>query len=384
VSGEPLVVAGGSVIGPAAVIDRGDVVVRDGQVVSVGATGEFELPPDAAVIDATGCWVSPGFIDVQLNGGHGIDLTTEPGRAEELGGFLPRYGVTSFVPTIITCDDEQRSAALTWWAQRDGSGAGAVALGLHLEGPMLSPARRGAHPSGLLRDPAPALIDGWTRASGVLLATLAPELPDALETIAALSARGVVVSIGHTDCTAEEFAAGRDAGATYVTHLFNAMRPFSHRDPGPIGAALADDAVVAGLICDGIHVDPVAVRMAWRALGPERLNLVTDAVAVLGAGPGEARLGAVKVTVDERGVRTADGVLAGSDLSLDRAVRNLVAFTGCSVPDAVTTVTATPARLLGLADRGRLERGARADVSVLDGELAVVATIVGGEVAWRS
>jgi N-acetylglucosamine-6-phosphate deacetylase len=192
------------------------------------------------------------------------------------------------------------------------------------------------------------------------------------------------VSIGHTDCTAEEFAAGLDAGATYVTHLFNAMRPFSHRDPGPIGAALADDAVVAGLICDGIHVDLVAVRMAWRALGTGRLNLVTDAVAVLGSEPGESRLGAVEVTVDDRGVRTADGVLAGSDLSLDRAVRNLVAFTGCSVPAAVATVTATPARLLGLTDRGRLERGVRADVTVLDGGLAVVATIVGGEVAWRS
>jgi N-acetylglucosamine-6-phosphate deacetylase len=228
------------------------------------------------------------------------------------------------------------------------------------------------------------LIDGWTRTRGVLLATLAPELPGAVETIAALAARGVIVSIGHTDCTAAEFAAGRAAGATYVTHLFNAMRPFSHRDPGPIGAALGDDTVVAGLICDGIHVDPVAVRMAWRALGPDRLNLVTDAVAVLGSEPGESRLGAVEVTVGDGGVRTADGVLAGSDLSLDRAVRNLVSFTGCSVPDAVTTVTATPARLLGLADRGRLAAGARADVTILDAGLAVVATIVGGEVAWRS
>ena len=162
------------------------------------------------------------------------------------------------------------------------------------------------------------------------------------------------------------------------------MRPFAHRDPGPIGATLADDSVVAGLICDGIHVDPVAVRMAWRALGPERLSLVTDAVAALGSEPGASRLGSVDVTVGGEGVRTAGGVLAGSDLSLDRAVRNLVAFTGCSVPEAVRTVTATPARLLGLTDRGALESGARADVTVLDAELAVVATVVGGEVAWRS
>jgi N-acetylglucosamine-6-phosphate deacetylase len=181
VSSEPLVVAGGSVIGPGAVIEHGDVVVRDGRIVAVGASGDVGSSPDTVVLDATGCWVAPGFIDVQLNGGHGIDLTTEPDRAGELGGYLPRYGVTSFVPTIITCDDVQRAAALTWWGQRDGSASGAVALGLHLEGPMLSPARRGAHPAGLLRDPEPALINGWDPASGVLLATLAPELPGAVD-----------------------------------------------------------------------------------------------------------------------------------------------------------------------------------------------------------
>jgi N-acetylglucosamine-6-phosphate deacetylase len=386
VSPPPLVIAGGSVITPAGVLEPGDVVAGDRRILAVGPLGAIERPADAVVIDAAGCWVTPGFIDVQINGGHGIDLTTEPARAEELGRMLPGYGVTAFVPTIITCDGEQRSTALAWWAHRDGTAGAprATPLGLHIEGPMLAPSRRGAHPAELLRNPDPALIDGWSRANGVRLATLAPELPGAVETISELSTRGVVVSIGHTDCTAEQFAAGVEAGATYVTHLFNAMRPFAHRDPGPIGATLADDAVVAGLICDGIHVDPVAVRMAWRALGPGRLNPVTDAMAVLGSDPGESRLGAVEVTVDGGGVRTADGVLAGSDLSLDRAVRNLIAFTGCSVPDAVTTVTATPARLLGLPDRGKLEHGACADITVLDADLAVVATIVGGEVAWRS
>ena len=214
------------------------------------------------------------------------------------------------------------------------------------------------------------------------LVTVAPERPGALPVVTALAERGVVVSIGHTDCTAAEFAAGRAAGARYVTHLFNAMRPFGHRDPGPIGATLADDDVVAGLICDGVHVDPVAVRMAWHALGPRRLSLVTDAVAALGTTSG--RLGAAAVTVANGAVRDAAGVLAGSVLSLDQAVRNLVAFTGCAVPDAVATVTSTPADLLGLAARGRLAIGARADVTVLDPELAVVATVIGGEVAWRS
>jgi N-acetylglucosamine-6-phosphate deacetylase len=383
----PLVIAGGAVITPTGLLEAGQVVVDDrGRVVAVGEATAGAAPADAVVIDATGCWVTPGFIDLQINGGHGIDLTTEPGRADELGQFLPRYGVTSFLPTIITCGEEQRAAALKWWAGRDDASvaAGAIPVGLHIEGPMLAATRHGAHPRDLLRQPDTALIHGWSRAFGVLVVTLAPELGGALELITTLAGRGVVVSIGHTDCTAAQFAAGVAAGARYVTHLFNAMRPFTHRDPGPIGATLADDSVVAGLICDGIHVDPVAVRMAWRALGPDRVSLVTDAVAVLGSEPTASRLGSVEVTVEGGGVRTAAGVLAGSDLSLDRAVRNLVAFTGCSVPDAVRTVTTTPARLLDLTDRGALVPGARADVTVLSAELAVVATVVGGEVAWRS
>jgi N-acetylglucosamine-6-phosphate deacetylase len=387
VSERPLVITGGSVVTPSGVIDPGDVVVdREGRIATVAESDATDAPEDAAVIDAAGCWVTAGFIDIQINGGHGIDLTTEPERADELGRYLPRYGVTAFVPTIITCREEQRAAALRWWAGRDGptGGPAAVPLGLHLEGPMLAAARRGAHPRDLLREPDPGLIDGWTREAGVVLATLAPELPGALELITTLTERGVVIAIGHTDCTAQEFAAGVGVGARYVTHLFNGMRPFAHRDPGPIGATLADEAVVAGLICDGIHVDPIAVRMAWRALGPDHLNLVTDAVAVLGTEPGASRLGSVDITVDGGGVRTGGGVLAGSDLSLDRAVRNLIAFTGCSVADAVRTVTATPARLLGVAERGALRPDARGDVAVLDADLHVVATVVGGELAWRS
>lgn len=364
-----LTIGGGTVVGPA-----GTLVIEDGVVAAIGG----ERPLD---IDAAGGWICPGFIDVQINGSHGIDVTTQPGRIGELASILPRSGVTAFLPTVITCAPAVRAAAFVAWAERS-AGPGAVPLGLHLEGPMLAPARRGAHPEQHLLDPDPAVVDGWSAAAGVALATIAPEQPGALDVIAILAGRGVVVSIGHTDCTSAEFAAGRAAGARYVTHLFNAMRPFDHRDPGPIGAALADGSVVAGLICDGVHVDPVAVRMAWRALGPSRCNLVTDAVAALGAVG--SRLGSDTLDVAGGEVRNAAGVLAGSVLTLDQAVRNLVAFTGCAVPDAVATVTSTPADLLGLTDRGRLAVGARADVTVLDADLRVVATIVGGEVAWRS
>lgn len=375
-----LVVRGGDVLTPDGPVTA-DVTVVDGRIAAIGVDGSTM----ADVIDARDATIAPGFIDVQINGGFGIDVTRQPERIDELGRGLTRFGVTAFVPTIITCAPEQLAAAVSAWSDRDRvPTGGAVPLGLHIEGPMLAPSRRGAHPADLLRDPDSAIIDGWSPSTGVVMATLAPELPGALDVISELAGRGVVVSIGHTDGDAASFAAGRAAGATYVTHLFNAMRPFAHRDPGPIGAALADDAVVVGLICDGIHVDPVAVRMAWRALGPHRITLVTDAVAALGDGGGDSRLGDVGVRVGADGVRTAEGTLAGSDLSLDVAVRNLVAFTGCPLADAVRTVTATPADLLGLADRGRLVVGARADLVVLDHDGRVRVTIVGGEVAWRS
>ena len=366
----------GAILTPDGVLPDGCLTLDGGVIAEVARGG-------AAAADVAGDWVVPGFIDVQINGAHGIDVTTQPERMGELGAALAQYGVTAFVPTVITCSPSTRAAALASW--REGvTSSGAVPLGLHLEGPMLSAARKGAHPAAHLTPPSAAVIDEWAPETGVIVATIAPELPGAIDLVATLAARGVVVSIGHTDADAATFALARAAGARYVTHLFNAMRPFSHRDPGPIGAALADADVIVGLICDGIHVDPVAVAMAWRALGPDRLNLVTDAVAALGAHDEPVSLGSVGVTVGSDGIRNADGVLAGSNLSLDAAVRNLVAFTGCTVAEAVATVTSTPARLLRLADRGRLVPGARADVTVLDGDLHVVATIVGGEVAWRS
>ena len=360
----------GRVVTPGGVVD-GDLVLHDGRVAAV--------EPRRATPSR---WVAPGFIDLQINGAHGIDVTAAPTRIPELARRLPEHGVTAFLPTVVTCPSIVRRRALDVVATLT-SGPGAVPLGLHLEGPMLSAIRRGAHPEAELAVPSLELIEGWSGDGGVRLATIAPELPGALDVIAALARRGVVVSLGHTDATADEFAAGRTAGATYVTHLFNAMRPFGHRDPGPIGAALTDPEVVAGLICDGIHVDPVAVRLAWRALGPDRLNLVTDAVAALGM-EGTAAVGSLGVTIDATGVRTAAGVLAGSVLRLDEALRNLVAFTGCAVPDALATVTSTPARVLGLGDRGRLEPGARADVTVLDHDLRVIETVVAGEVAWSA
>jgi N-acetylglucosamine-6-phosphate deacetylase len=222
----------------------------------------------------------------------------------------------------------------------------------------------------------------WASSGVVSLVTLAPELDGAVDVVERLVAAGVVVSAGHTAMSPADFAAARSAGLSYVTHLYNAMAPFGHRAPGPIGAVLADPSITAGVICDGIHVDPTAVEMAWRSLGPHRMSLVSDASPALGAPYGRYDIGGFEIIHDETGVRTLDGVLAGSALELDRAVRNLMEYTGCTLADALATVTSTPADLLGLPDRGRIRTGARADLTIVDPAGNLHRTVVAGRTAW--
>ena len=379
----PVVVRGGRVLSDGD-LREADVVVADGRITAIAP----DAPAGSGVetIDATGAVVAPGFVDLQLNGGFGLDLTSEPGAIDDLAREITRHGVTAFLPTIVSSDAAARRRALDVMRLVSARGAtpgAARALGLHLEGPMLCHDRRGAHDPAVLGPVGREELVTW-RAPDVALVTLAPELPGALETIRALRSQGVVVSIGHTDATPDDVRAAIDAGATYVTHLFNAMRPFSHRDPGTVGAVLTDTTLVAGLICDGVHVDPLAVRLAWQVLGPDRIDLVTDAVAALGRPPGRHRLGRATVVVDEQAVRTTSGVLAGSKLSMDEAVRNLRAYTGCTTAEAVGAATSTPARVLGRGDVGRLAVGGPADLVVLDPDLGVRTPIAGGAVAWRS
>lgn len=352
----------------------GDLLCRGGVLVDVGAAD------DATVVDAAGLRAVPGFIDLQCNGGLGIDLAAEPERLWELAAALPRFGVTAWLPTIVTTPPRVVERALaTLTAGPPDGWAGALPLGLHLEGPFLAPARRGAHPQALLRAPSLEAIVGWTRGAGVALVTLAPELDGAAEVQRALVEGGVVVSIGHSAATAAQATVAIDAGARSVTHLFNAMSPLHHREPGVTGVALMDERVHAGLIADGVHVHPLTVALAQRLLG-DRLVLVTDAVAALGMPHGRHELGRAEVTVGADGVRLADGTLAGSNLAMDEAVRNLSAFTGCPLEVAVAAASSAPARLLGDPARGRLTAGARADVVLLDDHGGVVTTIVAGMV----
>jgi N-acetylglucosamine-6-phosphate deacetylase len=352
-----LVVRGGDV----------DVVVRDGVVVDGAAA------PGSEVLDADGCLVVPGYLDLQCNGGFGIDLTAEPERLWELAEHLPRTGVTAWCPTIVTSPTDITDRARATLAAGPPPGwLGARPLGLHLEGPFLSPQRTGAHDRRHVSGIDAERAASWSAAGGVAIVTMAPELDGGLDLVRALVSRGVVVSAGHSDATEAEARAAIDAGASLVTHLFNAMAPLHHRAPGLAGVALADERVRVGIIADGVHVHPTTVAAAWAALR-SRLVLVTDAVAALGTD-----------AATDGGVRLPDGTLAGSGVPMHRAVRNLAEFAARPLRAAVDAATTTPAAVLGRTDVGHLRAGGRGDLVVLrpDGEL--VATVVGGVVAWRS
>jgi N-acetylglucosamine-6-phosphate deacetylase len=283
--------------------------------------------------------------------------------------------VTAYLPTLITSPEEQVVAAMR---EVPLGSARPRILGMHLEGPFLSPARLGTHEASARRDPDGDLLERLLDAGPVRMMTLAPELPGADALIDALVARGVTVALGHSDATAAQANAAFDRGARMVTHLFNAMRPFLHRDPGLIGAALAREDVLVSIILDGIHLAPETAVVAWRAAAG-RLALVTDAITAAGVADGSYSLGNIDVEVHEGTVRGPDGVLAGSVLTMVEAVRNLHAL-GASIEDAVGAATTTPARVLGDPELGRIGIGLAADIVVLDDRLEVERVLVGGEV----
>ena len=358
----------------------GDVAVDGSQISAVGTPAAVH---DRQVVDATDCSVLPGFVDLQVNGAVGVDLTSEPERIGEGAAFLVQCGVTSFMPTVISSSASNIARAIAVMGEWSGEGQPvARSLGLHIEGPFLNPARAGAHPPQHLRPPSLSETESWRRSAGVAMITIAPELPGALEVIAQLVANDVTVCAGHTAADTAAMNAGVSAGVHGVTHLFNAMGPINARAPGPAGTTLADPALIAGLIVDGIHVDPTMVRVAWQALGPNRIALVTDAISALGLPHGSYRVGDTAIVVDDSGARTESGVLAGSVLRFDQAVRNLIAYTGCTLGGASLAASTTSARLAGRSDIGRLAPGLAADLVVLDEHNHVVVTIVAGRVVF--
>jgi N-acetylglucosamine-6-phosphate deacetylase len=348
------------------VVVRGDVRVRDGRVAAVGV-----LPAGPSGLAV------PGFVDLQVNGFAGVDFATAgPDGFRAAGAALAATGVTAYLPTLVSAPEEACAAALAEIAAaaRDPAPAARIA-GAHLEGPFLSPRWPGAHDPRHLRAPDPALAARLLAAGDVALVTLAPELPGAGELVAALARRGVAVSCGHSDADAAAAHAAFDGGARALTHVHNAHRRVGHRDPGLGGVALVRPDVTVTAIVDGAHLAPEIALAAFLTAGA-RLALVTDAVAA-GGGPGRARLGGREVEVRDGAARLPDGTLAGSVLTMDAAVRNLVAL-GVAEPGALLAATRAPARLLARPGLGLLAPGGPADVAVLDDRLEVRETYVGG------
>lgn len=361
---------------------RAAVVMQDGNIAKVISDPDpDDLPKNSRTVEELIC---PGFIDLQINGGFGADVGPDAEALRTLAARLPQTGVTAFLPTAISWPMERYDAffeALDTVVSTPS--AGAHVLGAHLEGPFLSESRKGAHDPGNLRSIDLGFLRELLGSKRVCMMTLAPELSGALEAIWVLLEEGVVVSAGHTQATYEQLLRALDAGLKLGTHLYNAMSPMEHRAPGVVGALLTDDRVRVGLIADGVHVHEGALRLAYQCKGAAGLALVTDAMAAAGMPPGEYELSGQKVRLKEREVRLPDGTLAGSALTMDQVVRNAVRFFRISLEDAARMVTLTPAEILGLTNKGRIEPGADADLTLITEEGAIEETIVGGKLVYK-
>jgi len=342
----------------------GDVEVADGLVTAVGLGSG----------NGNGI-ASPGFVDLQVNGFAGVDFFSADSEGyRRAGRGLLECGVTAYQPTFITSPEDELVAAL---AEVPVNGAAPRVLGAHLEGPFISPQRLGTHPADARRDPDSELLERLLAAGPVSHVTLAPELPGAYDLVDLLSERGVTVSCGHSDATAEEAREAFARGVKTVTHIFNAMRPFAAREPGLAGAALVAADVVVQVILDGVHLAEDTARLVWQAAGG-RVAIVTDAIAAAHAGDGSYRLAGVDFEVEDGVARNADHVLAGSTVCMIDAVRNLVAL-GAPVEAALAAASVVPARIAGRPELGSLAPGSAADVVVLDDALAIQRVLVRGQ-----
>src|SRR5271169_714330 len=369
----------GRVLTPTAQITDAGILIREGVIEELGLREGMRLPDGAEEISATDRTAVPGFVDVHIHGAGGRDVME--GSTEALAGLtktVARHGTTSFVATTVTAspDDTIRSVegiARYISEQHETDDARAEVLGIHFEGPFLSPERRGVHPPEWLKLPFAELLDKFLQAAAgnAQILTLAPELLGAMPCIDAARKAGMVVAMGHTDATYEQARAGIAHGIRHAVHVYNAMRPFSHRDSGVIGAVLTSPEVSAELIADGVHVDETAMKVLLKAKGAGHVILISDGISATGMPDGKYKLGGFDVTVSGGVCRNAEGKLAGSTLTLDRALRNIVKL-GASLGDAVRMLTINPATLLGVEfKKGALRAGADADIVLLDEGLYV-------------
>jgi len=370
------------------------VFIEDGLITDVSSRAQREIPKNATESDLTRDFadaiLAPGFVDIHMHGGAGLDvMRASAAELPRLNKFLTTHGVTGYFPTTVAAPLDQTCAALGRLADvieaaqasrgNNGDAVQAFPLGIHLEGPFLSHKRRGVHPPENLLEPTLEIFEQlWQAARGhVRMMTIAPELPGALEVIVEATRRKVCVSIGHSDAVIKAARAGVQAGARHATHTFNAMRPLDHRDPGIVGEVLTDGQLTADIIADGIHVAPEVVQLFLQAKGKENSVLITDAISATGMPDGTYQLGPIQVSV-KQGRCTMDGKLAGSVLTMDRAVRNVTRFAGWSLQDAVQAATLNPARAVGLKQCGVVAPGAEANLVLMTPAGEVMKTMVRG------
>lgn len=369
-------------------IDHPLLLIEDGVVREVALRGERPLPAGTEFIDLAEAVLAPGYIDLHIHGAAGHDvMEADPDALPDMERLLARHGVTSYLPTTVTAPLDDTLAALERLADAIQAGKRLSArpgrarpIGIHLEGPFLSHTKRGVHPLESLLPPSVEIFERLWQASGgqIKMMTIAPELEGAREVIAVAAHRGVCVSLGHSDADLAAARAGIDAGARHATHTFNAMRSLDHRNPGILGCVLSDKRVTADIIADGIHVHPSMIQLFLQAKGSSKAVLITDAISATGMPDGHYRLGRLEVQV-HNGRCESNGVLAGSVLTLDRAVRNLMQFTECELDEVVRMATANPAKVLGQQKRrGVIAPGADADLVALSSSGDVIRTFIGG------
>jgi N-acetylglucosamine-6-phosphate deacetylase len=369
-------------------IDQPLMLVEQGHVLELSTRSSREIPPGVALYDFGDDTIVPGYIDLHIHGSAGFDVMDDDPRAlPAIEHLLARHGVTSYFPTTVTASLDVTLRAIERLANAieiseqglESSAGRAVPIGIHLEGPFISRARCGVHPPQHLLAPTLKVFEQlWQAARGrIRMMTIAPELEGAPELIAEAAQRRVCVSLGHSDADFAATERGVEAGARHATHTFNAMRPLDHRSPGILGSVLTDPRISADIIADGIHLDPVIVKLFAKAKGLEQTVLISDAISATGMPNGIYRLGSFEVEVRD-GRCTVNGKLAGSALTLDRAVRNLAQFAEWTLPQAIAAASWNPARAARIENKGVLAIGADADFIVLNGEGKVLRTFIGG------
>ena len=396
----PIALVKGRIITPLQVIEKGTLIVEDGRIADVGAEGRVEVPRGAEKIDASGKMLAPGFIDVHTHGAVGKTTQESYEAINEVSKYFAKCGTTGFFSTAFgSLKDMVIGAKVAREAMEKGTG-GAQVLGLHLEGPYFNPKKPGAGDPRTFRRPNVEEFDEVQRESknAVRLISIAPEIEGALEFIKYVTKRGVVAAIGHSYATYEEVLAGIKAGISHVCHTYNAQREFHHREPGVVGAALSEEALMCELIADGYHVHPVAMKTLWKARGTDRIDLITDSTLPAGLPNGEYDFYGQKVIVKggkciiprppvgsalEGTPEAEEETLAGSIATMNIGVRNMVRLVGVTLQDSIKMATINPAREFGFNNKGRLEKGKDADVILIDEDANIYMTIVEGKIVYR-